>query len=82
MKRHPFDPLSMAAGVVFLLLAVTAAGSGRFNYSIDEWVFPAALLVLGIGILSATLRGLKSQQAAEAQAVDTETGEGANPLNQ
>ena len=81
MKRHSFDPVSMAAGVVFLLLAVTAAGSGRFNYRIDEWVFPVALLVLGIGILSATLRGLKSQQPAETQSADTEAGVGENHLN-
>ena len=64
-----------------ILLAVTAARSGRFNYSVHEWVFPAALLVLGIGILTATLRGLKSERLAEATATETDPVDDAGSLD-
>ena len=70
MKRHPFDPISFAAGIVFLLIAGTVAFGSRTNLSIEDWLIPASILVLGIGILAASLRGLRGTDSVEA----TETG--------
>lgn len=81
MKRHVFDPISLAAGSVFLLLAVGAGGSGRFNYRLDEWVLPASVLVLGVGFLAVAVRGLRSERLVDSDAGDTDVDEEANSLD-
>lgn len=60
MKKHPFDPLSFAGGVVFLLIAGTAALGSDFDVTVEVWVLPSALLILGAGILAASVRGLRA----------------------
>lgn len=56
MKRHPFDPLSFAGGVIFLLIAGTVAFSPDIDLRAESWLIPTSVLVLGIGILTATVR--------------------------
>ena len=56
MKRHPFDAISFAAGLVFVLTAVTLAFSADIDLKIGAWLLPTSVLILGIGILAATVR--------------------------
>lgn len=57
MKRHSFDPLSFVFGVVFVLMAVSAAFRDQIDWNLGVWLFPAAVLVLGIGLLASGIRG-------------------------
>jgi hypothetical protein len=56
MKTHKFDPLSLVAGVVLLMLAAAAVWQESFDWNIGVWVLPVAVLVFGIGLLASTLR--------------------------
>lgn len=56
MKRHPFDAISFAAGAVFLLIAGTFAFSSNVDLRMGAWLLPASVLILGIGLLAATVR--------------------------
>jgi small basic protein len=57
MKRHSFDPLSFVFGVVFVLMAVSAAFRDQIDWNLGVWLFPAAVLVLGVGLLASGIRG-------------------------
>lgn len=57
MKRHRFDPLSFVFGVVFVLMALAATFRDQIDWDLGVWMFPAAVLVLGIGLLASGLRG-------------------------
>ncbi|MCL1593399.1 MAG: hypothetical protein M3132_03490 [Actinomycetia bacterium] len=56
MKRHSFDPLSFVFGVIFILIAASAAWNPSYDWDVAAWVIPAGVLVLGIGLLASTLR--------------------------
>ena len=56
MKRHNFDPLSFVFGVIFILIAGSAAWNRSYDWDVAAWVIPAGVLVLGIGLLASTLR--------------------------
>jgi hypothetical protein len=58
MKKHTFDPLSFIAGALFLIIATTSVFTADLDYQLSEWVFPASVLVLGVGLLAASLRGM------------------------
>ena len=57
MKQHSFDPLSFLFGVFFLLMAGAAVFRQDIDWNVGIWVLPAAVLVLGIGLLASSLRG-------------------------
>lgn len=57
MKPHRFDPLSFVFGVVFILMALAATFRDQIDWDLGVWMFPAAVLVLGIGLLASGLRG-------------------------
>jgi small basic protein len=63
VKQHAFDPLSFVFGVVFVLMAVAAGLRDQIDWNLGVWVFPAAVLVLGIGLLASGLRGATEQPA-------------------
>jgi hypothetical protein len=72
MKRHSFDPISFAAGFIFLLIAGAFAFSTDVDLRLDAWLIPVSLLVLGIGVVAASLRGFnRTDEAQGAAAVDT-----------
>ncbi len=56
MKSHRFDPLSFVFGLVFVGMAAAAVWSDQIDWHIGAWFFPAAVLVLGIGLLASALR--------------------------
>ncbi len=56
MKTHRFDIISFVFGTIFLVFTVSAVWNVDLNFSLAVWVLPAAALILGIGLLVATLR--------------------------
>ena len=56
MTRHAFDPLSFVFGVLFLLMAGAAAFRADIDWNVGVWILPAAILVLGVGLLVSSLR--------------------------
>jgi hypothetical protein len=61
MKKHTFDPLSFVAGAIFLMIAAAAVLNTNLDYELSGWVLPASVLVLGVGLLAASLRGIKAE---------------------
>ena len=70
MKRHPFDAISFVAGVVFLLIAGTFAFSSNVDLRMGAWLLPASVLVLGIGLLVASVRSAKRSTTVEGTVPD------------
>lgn len=60
MKQHRFDPLSFVFGVVFVVMAIAAAFRDQIDWNIGVWMFPIAVLVLGIGLLASSVRGMST----------------------
>ncbi len=56
MKRHSFDPLSFLFGVFFVVLAGLAVWREEIDWNVGIWILPAAVLVLGVGLLVSSLR--------------------------
>ena len=57
MKRHPFDPLSFVAGILFIGLAVGFLSAGGDVLDNAHWIWPGILVALGgAGLFSALRR--------------------------
>lgn len=73
MKRHPTDLLSLAAGIIFVLVGVAA-----LNRVIDvrlltgDWLWPAVLIGAGLAVLL-TVGDRREHEAAAAVETPTET---------
>ena len=50
MEQHKPDWISATFGAVFVVLAVLLPVQDRLRWDFSEWVLPAAVLVLGVGI--------------------------------
>jgi cytochrome c-type biogenesis protein CcmH/NrfF len=67
MKQHPIDPVSLVSGLALLLVAggytVSNATSAHLH-----WLFvaPAALIVVGVGILAAVARRVSTTNSERA----------------
>ena len=73
MKRHRFDPLSFVFGLIFLLVAGTAVWNQNFRWDVNAWVFPAAVLFLGIALLASTLRSGSQDSGATTTEIPPES---------
>ncbi len=56
MKRHAFDPISFVFGALLMAMAAGAVWNDQFDWNIGVWILPAAVLVLGIGLLASAIR--------------------------
>lgn len=55
MNRHEPDVTSLVFGGLFVVLAVVLAIEGWITGNLTQWVVPAAVLLLGVGVaVSAT----------------------------
>ncbi len=63
MKRHPFDPVSFVFGLIFVLMAGAAAVNDEIDWDLAPWLIPAAVLMLGIGLLASALRTSNDEEA-------------------
>ena len=70
MKKHTFDPLSFFAGSIFLMIAVASVIDTDVDIRLSEWLLPASALVLGVGLLVASLRGVRRSTNGSDSAPD------------
>lgn len=56
MKPHRFDALSFVFGIVFVGMAAGAVWNDQIDWDLGVWFLPAAVLILGIGILASAVR--------------------------
>ncbi len=61
MPGHRFDPVSFVFGVVFLAVAGFAVSRESIDPDIEQWVWPAVLIVLGAVLLASTFRTGRDQ---------------------
>jgi hypothetical protein len=66
MPQHDVDPVSLTAGLIFMLVAGGYALSHAGNVSLD-WVvvLPALLVVAGAAILAAVARRMRRTEHSE-----------------
>lgn len=65
MKRHDLDLVSLIAGTVFLLVAVSHLVGAATNESVDlGWLVPAAMVGLGVAGLAGAVRGRPESEPA------------------
>ena len=63
MKRHDVDLLSLIAGTVFLLVAVTHLVGAATDAAVDlGWLVPVARVGLGVAGLAGALRGRPTEE--------------------
>lgn len=70
MTRHSLDPISLAAGLVFTVVAIAYLLDAHSSIDVDgRWVIPLALIAIGIGGVVGAI-GAANRQRRES--VDTE----------
>ncbi len=57
MHRHPFDPVSFIAGVVFVGLGVASFAGASLVPRDLRWLVPVVLMSLGVALLLPLVRG-------------------------
>lgn len=66
MRRHELDVLSLVAGLVFLVVAVSHLVGQVSDVAIEgRWVAPALLVGLGVAGLAGALRGSRSRDEVQ-----------------
>lgn len=74
MRRHPFDPVSLMAGLLFLVVALAFLGGDRSVADLaPTWLWGLPTLALGI---MAILVGATRLRSREADAEDAEAAQG------
>ncbi|HSJ70563.1 MAG TPA: hypothetical protein VLA29_02830 [Acidimicrobiia bacterium] len=63
MKRHAFDPISFVFGIILMAMAAGAVWNDQIDWNIGVWILPTAVLVLGIGLLTSTIRNTTRSDA-------------------
>jgi hypothetical protein len=66
MKRHVFDPVSLVTGVLFAGLGIAFfTGNVLYGDSDTAWVWPAAIVALGLALLIGARDGEPSSPEVE-----------------
>ena len=77
MRQHPFDLLSLVAGLLFVGLAAAYIVGAYSDVRMEpQYVFPLVLVVLGLAGLAGSILGQRrsdTQVAAAAEESDAET---------
>jgi hypothetical protein len=69
MKRHVFDPVSLVAGVLFGGLGIAfLTGNLAYGDSDVAWVWPAAIVALGLALLIGAREGQPAPPEVEPDA--------------
>ena len=55
MTRHKPDWISLTFGALFVLLAGVLPAQDSLRWDLSQWVLPAAVLLLGVGIAVAAI---------------------------
>jgi hypothetical protein len=58
MEAHRFDILSFIFGALFLALTASVVWDVNFDwgFNVGDWIFPIAILVVGIALLASGIR--------------------------
>lgn len=65
MRTHPTDPVSLVSGLLFVAIATVAiAGGLTVDVLAAEWVWPSALVLLGLLVLATAGLGRRGQHTA------------------
>ena len=58
METHKFDILSFIFGALFLAFAAGVTWDLNLNlgFDIGDWIFPIAILVIGVALLASVVR--------------------------
>lgn len=73
-ERHPLDPVSLVAGIIFVAVAVVGL-SGQLTEldpGVLGWLVPAALVLVGLAVLGQGLRDRGAEREGAAGAPDDE----------
>ena len=71
MKRHPTDLLSLLPGLLFVTIAVVAlAGGLTVDLLSADWVWPVALIALGVLVLASAGLGRRGPVAPDEAVTD------------
>lgn len=73
MKRHPFDGVSFLFALVFGGVAVVYLAAPSLEWDVaGPWLFPVALMVLGVAAIVGAVSGLRPRrERATPDDVDT-----------
>ncbi len=59
MEQHKADLISLAFGGLFVALALLLPAGRWVDWSLSEWVVPAAVLLLGVGIAVSAVASMR-----------------------
>lgn len=77
MERHTFDLISFLFGAFFVGAGLSAVFFGDpFDHFDGRWVWPAILIVAGLGVLATTMR---TRHGADAATLDEATPQDTPP---
>ncbi len=66
MERHPLDPVSLTAGLIFAIAAVVGL-TGAITLGITDlrWIGPALLVLFGVVLVATSVSGRRDEPAEE-----------------
>lgn len=80
MKTHPTDLVSLVTGILFTAIAAVAiAGGLTVDVLSAEWVWPSALVLLGLLVLATAGLGRRGETTATDDVDDARTEDEADP---
>jgi hypothetical protein len=62
MHRHRFDSISFIFGLLFVGFAFVAPARDWLPADFGRWIFPAAVLLLGVGLAVAAVASSRSDE--------------------
>lgn len=67
MEKHRFDTLSFIFGALFLAFAASVAWDYNLDlgFDIGDWIFPVAVLIVGVALLASGIRTAIAKREVE-----------------
>jgi hypothetical protein len=67
MEKHRFDTLSFIFGALFLAFAASVAWDYNLDlgFDIGDWIFPIAVLIVGVALLASGIRTATTKKEVE-----------------
>ncbi len=67
MEKHRFDTLSFVFGALFLAFAASVAWDYNLDlgFDIGDWIFPVAVLIVGVALLASGIRTAIAKREVE-----------------
>jgi tellurite resistance protein TehA-like permease len=67
MEKHRFDTLSFIFGALFLVFAASVTWDYHLDlgFDIGDWIFPIAVLIVGVALLGSGIRNALAKKEVE-----------------